>query len=179
MFIHIGPDETDTLKRIPKKLLFPAIGLPMGHVIMGYNRNGECPMLVNDRCSIYNHRPQTCRDYDCRVFAATGVVVDERNQPEIHARVRGWEFDLPTEKERKEYEWLQAAAIFIQEHREAFPSGLVPDAPVPLALLAMKRFKTLQPLGSTVGESLPPDSDMVKAIHALLWNNHTTYPFVE
>ena len=31
-FVHIGPDETDTLAHIPAELLFPAPRLPRGHV---------------------------------------------------------------------------------------------------------------------------------------------------
>src|SRR3954465_11952478 len=57
-FIHIRPEEKDTLKRIPKALLFPAPGLPKGHKVMGYDDKGQCPMFVVDRCSIYAHRPQ-------------------------------------------------------------------------------------------------------------------------
>ena len=34
---------------------------------------GHCPMLVDGRCSIYEHRPRTCRTYDCRVFPAAGL----------------------------------------------------------------------------------------------------------
>ena len=71
-FVHIGPDETDTLARIPRRLLFPAPRLPAGHVLMGYDENGHCPMLVDGACSIYEHRPRTCRTYDCRVFPAAG-----------------------------------------------------------------------------------------------------------
>ena len=78
MFIHIQPEETQTLQRIPRALLFPAPGLPKGHVLMGYCDKGQCPMLVDNQCSIYEHRPQTCRDYDCRVFAATGISVDQQ-----------------------------------------------------------------------------------------------------
>ncbi len=47
-----------------------------GHVLMGYDERGHCPMLVDDRCSIYEHRPRTCRTYDCRVIAAAGVELD-------------------------------------------------------------------------------------------------------
>ena len=32
-------------------------------------------MLVDGRCSIYEHRPRTCRTYDCRIFTATGLDV--------------------------------------------------------------------------------------------------------
>ncbi len=48
-FIHIGPDETDTLAHIPAELLFPAPGLPPGHVVLGYDERGHCPMLIDER----------------------------------------------------------------------------------------------------------------------------------
>ena len=44
-FIPIGPEETQTLKRIPKKLLFPAPFLPQGNIVLGYDEKGHCPML--------------------------------------------------------------------------------------------------------------------------------------
>ena len=79
-FIHIGPDETDTLGHIPGELLFPAPGLPPGHVLLGHDERGHCPMLVDERCTIYAHRPATCRTYDCRVLPAAGVEADD-DQP--------------------------------------------------------------------------------------------------
>jgi Fe-S-cluster containining protein len=91
-FVHIAPDETDTLARVPPALRFPAPGLPKGHVVLGYDEHGCCPMLVDGACSIYEHRPRTCRVYDCRVFAATGVTPD--GQPAIAARVVRWRFDV-------------------------------------------------------------------------------------
>jgi uncharacterized protein len=90
-FVHIEPDETDTLAHVPVELRFPAPGLPKGHVVMGYDEHGHCPMLVDGDCSIYEHRPRTCRMYDCRVFAVTGVVAD---QPAIAERVRDWMFEV-------------------------------------------------------------------------------------
>ena len=41
-FVHIGPDETETLARIPRELLFPAPGLPAGNVLLGYDEQGLC-----------------------------------------------------------------------------------------------------------------------------------------
>jgi hypothetical protein len=90
-FVHISPDEIETLAHVPAALRFPAPGLPKGHVVMGYDDDGHCPMLVDGACSIYEHRPRTCRTYDCRVFAATGVVPD---QPAIAYRVEHWRFDI-------------------------------------------------------------------------------------
>jgi Fe-S-cluster containining protein len=90
-FVHIAPDENDTLAHIPSALRFPAPGLPKGHFVMGYDERGHCPMLVDGDCSIYEHRPRTCRMYDCRIFAVTGV---EPDQSAIAARVRDWQFDI-------------------------------------------------------------------------------------
>jgi len=90
-FVHIGPDEHDTLAHVPAEVRFPAPGLPKGHFVMGYDERGHCPMLIDGDCSIYDHRPRTCRMYDCRIFAVTGV---EPDQPAIAARVRDWQFDV-------------------------------------------------------------------------------------
>jgi hypothetical protein len=44
MFIHIGPEEVETIRRIPKGLLFPAPGFPRGHVLMAtaIKANARC-----------------------------------------------------------------------------------------------------------------------------------------
>src|SRR5690349_11565351 len=89
-FVHIAPDERETLAVIPKELLFPAPRLPRGHVLLGYDERGHCPMLVAGGCSIYENRPRACRAYDCRVFAATGVTPSD--QPAVVERVRQWRF---------------------------------------------------------------------------------------
>ena len=70
MFIQIEPDEKRTIARIPRELLFPAPGRPKGHWVMGYDEAWRCPMLVEERCSIYEDPPRTCRMFDCRVMAA-------------------------------------------------------------------------------------------------------------
>ena len=90
-FVHIAPDETETLAHIPGELRFRAPGLPKGHFVLGYDERGHCPMLVDGDCSIYEHRPRTCRTYDCRVFTVTGVVPD---QPAIAERAGDWEFEI-------------------------------------------------------------------------------------
>ncbi len=106
-FVHIEPDERETLARIPAELLFPAPLRPPGHMVLGYDDRGHCPMLVDDRCSIYEHRPRTCRMYDCRVFAATGV---DPEKPEIAERVQQWQFTYASEADRAAQEALRASA---------------------------------------------------------------------
>jgi Fe-S-cluster containining protein len=106
-FVHIEPDETDALAHIPAALLFPAPRLPKGHVLLGYDERGHCPMLVGGRCSIYQHRPRTCRTYDCRVFPAAGLDAD---QPAIAERVRRWRFAYPTALDRSRHDEVRRAA---------------------------------------------------------------------
>src|SRR6202042_743356 len=95
-FVAIGPDETDTLAHIPAELLFPAPRQPAGHVLLGYDERGHCPMLIENRCSIYEHRPRTCRSYDCRIFAAAGLELDDAEKVAIADRVRQWRFSFPS-----------------------------------------------------------------------------------
>ncbi len=136
-FVHIGPDETATLAVIPAELLFPAPGLPAGHVLMGYDGQGACPMLTERGCSIYDHRPRTCRTYDCRVFAATGVEADD-DKPQIGDRVRRWRFTHPSEDDRAEHEAVRAAAVFTSAHADAFPPTARPANATQRAVLAVE-----------------------------------------
>src|SRR5947209_5546658 len=106
-FVHVGPDETDALAHIPAELLFAAPGFPDGHVLMGYDAHGHCPMLVHGRCSIYEHRPRTCRTYDCRVFAAADAAPDA---PAIAERVAQWRFSYAGREDEDAHAVVQAAA---------------------------------------------------------------------
>ena len=126
-FIHIGPDESDTLAHIPNELLFPAPRLPRGHVLMGYDSRGHCPMLVDGKCTIYEHRPRTCRTYDCRVFPAAGVEPDD-DKPVIAEQARRWRFSVPTDDDRAQHDAIRAAAQYLGEHPDASPSGASPGS---------------------------------------------------
>jgi uncharacterized protein len=139
LFRSIQPDETATLQRIPRALLFPAPGLPRGHMLMGYGDNGCCPMLVDNECSIYEDRPQTCRDYDCRVFTATAVAVDPA-QVEIANRVKAWAFEYESEESREEQRVVKEAAAFLRKSTDLFPQGSIPSYPVQLAALAIRTY---------------------------------------
>ena len=108
-FVHIAPDETETLARIPAALLFPAPRLPEGHVVLGYDERGHCPMLRDGGCSIYDHRPRTCRVYDCRVFSAAGVAPTEPAKHAVAERVRTWQFAYADDGDRSAHEALKQA----------------------------------------------------------------------
>jgi hypothetical protein len=135
-FVHIGPDETATLAVIPEEVLFEAPGFPGGHALLPFDARGRCPLLDEaGRCTIYDHRPLTCRTYDCRVFAAADLDAD---RDEITAQARRWRFACPTSED-----WLQSRAVataarWIPQHSAAFPGGRVPDDPAQLAVLAVR-----------------------------------------
>jgi uncharacterized protein len=108
-FVELGPDETDALAHIPPALLFPAPGRP-GFTVLGYDERGHCPMLVDDRCSIYEHRPRACRTYDCRVFAATGLEPDGPGKEALIRRIRRWRFTYDDAAARRLHDDLRDAA---------------------------------------------------------------------
>ncbi len=137
-FVHIQPHEAKTLSRIPAQLLFEAPGLPDGHVLMGYNQDGHCPMLVDCKCSIYEDRPITCRTFDCRVFAAAGLEPDVNDKPLIAQRVRRWEFELSDLADHALAAAVRAAAIFLAANPACFPNEVVPSGPSDLAVAAIK-----------------------------------------
>ena len=119
-FVHVAPDEADALAHIPRPLLFPAPGRARGHVVLGYDEHGRCPMLVDGRCSIYEHRPRTCRTYDCRIYAATGIDVDEDDDTKVDvaARARRWRFEYSTDRDRVLRDAVQAAVGFVRERNK-------------------------------------------------------------
>jgi len=133
-FVHIGPDELETLARIPAELLFPAPGWPRGHVVLGYDQRGHCPMLIDDRCSIYEHRPQTCRTYDCRIFAAAGIDADD-DKIEITRRSKQWRFAVVPGDEATQAA-VRAAATYLDTHAGVL--GCTPVNQTQLALLALE-----------------------------------------
>lgn len=135
-FVHIGPDETDALAHIPVELQFPAPRMP-GHVLLGYDERGHCPMLVDGACSIYDHRPRTCRTYDCRVFPATDVAPDP-DKPAIVRQARRWRFDVSTDADRIELEAVQAAARHVAERRDALPADDRPASATQHAVLVLR-----------------------------------------
>ena len=137
-FVHIAPDEIETLARIPKALRFAAPRMPRGHVVLGFDERGHCPMLVDGACSIYEHRPRTCRTYDCRVFPAAGIEDDDASKHHIARRARRWRFDHATPNDDTRHAAAAAAATFLQEHAEGIAERDRPLTTTQLAVLAVE-----------------------------------------
>lgn len=103
---------------------------------MGYDENGHCPMFREGACSIYEHRPRTCRTYDCRVFPAAGLEPDGR--PGITERARQWRFEVSGPEDEARRAAVHAAAAYLRANAGALPSGAVPGNPTQLAYVAVR-----------------------------------------
>ena len=89
-------------------------------MVLGYDERGWCPMLTDAGCSIYAHRPRTCRTYDCRVFAAADVRTDD--QVDIERQAGRWRFSVADAADRARLAAVRAAARYLAAHPELLPS---------------------------------------------------------
>lgn len=136
-FIHIKPTDKSSIDHIPSELMFPAPGLSQGNYLLGYDENGHCPMFKKGRCSIYEYRPETCRQYDCRVYPATGIFPDDETS-QIYKKAKAWTFDISSANDMKVFEAVQRASTFITKYRELFPKEFFPRNAPQQAVLAIR-----------------------------------------
>jgi Fe-S-cluster containining protein len=59
-----------------------------GGLVLQRRADGACAHLGAQGCTVYDHRPSACRSFDCRAFAAMGLV--EYCDP--NHRIPDWEF---------------------------------------------------------------------------------------
>jgi Fe-S-cluster containining protein len=138
--IALRPQDEHVVARVPAEHLLSAPNAPLGYRYMAYRDDGTCPMLLERRCSVYEHRPQTCRDYDCRVFTAAGIDSAGTGKRMINERIAAWRFSYATEKDRETHAAVQSAARFIVTHAARLPSVQFPTAPTGIAVLALKSY---------------------------------------
>ena len=138
-YIKVRPHETEALRHIPAQHLQPAPG-ESGTMMMGFDSAGHCPMFGTHGCSIYAHRPDTCRTYDCRIFTAAGMQAGD-TRTVINQRIARWKFSYPAETDREEHRAVMAAAAFLRQHPVRFPDGRIPSLPADIAVLAVKSYR--------------------------------------
>jgi uncharacterized protein len=132
--VPIRSHEHGSLAAIPVQHLLTTT---QGRTMIAPLANGRCPMLTGTRCSIYAARPLTCRDYDCRIFAAAGISAGNDERSLINRRVRQWRFRYNSSIERATHAAVRDAAHFIMHKPQAFP-GRPPTIPTGIAVLAIK-----------------------------------------
>jgi uncharacterized protein len=162
--VPVRPEDREALGRIPAHLLVSAPGTAPGHWMMRYGENGFCPMLEDRKCTIYSVRPQTCRDYDCRIFAAAGLDAGGPEKDVINRRVRAWRFTYPTDADRTAHRAVLAASAFIQAKRDCFPGGRAPTAPMGIAVLAIKSYAVFLEASPGSGEPTRTDFETAASI---------------
>lgn len=136
--VPLRPRDEAARAEVPEQwLIGPAS--PGEKWLMGFREDGSCPFMEDRTCAIYDRRPQCCRDYDCRVYAAAGLVPDG-NRSAIEQRVRAWEFRYASDAERAEAGALRQAAQFIRGHQALFPAGMRAGAATAAAVLAVKTY---------------------------------------
>jgi hypothetical protein len=135
--VPLRPDDTTALDEVPAaQLVLPRGGAGLARMLP--RTDGSCPMLDQGRCRIYAGRPRTCRDYDCRIYAAAGLAPDGP-RPLIRARVREWAFSYGDGEERQAAA-VRRAAQFIRRHAALFPPAMRAHSAAAAAVLAVKVY---------------------------------------
>ncbi len=156
--VQLRPEDHKAAARIPASFIVSAPGFAKGHLTVAPLSNGLCPMLDDGKCSIYSVRPQTCHDYDCRIFAAAGIDAGE-GKTVINKRVHEWRFSYPERTDELEHAAVRAAAAFIRDRRDSF-TVRVPAGPMGIAVFAIKAYEVF--LDPTIGAK--SDADVARAI---------------
>lgn len=128
--------------------------------MMGFREDGRCPFMNAGKCDIYAERPRTCRDYDCRIYAAAGLLPDGHRSV-IEQRVREWQFTFGSDDERLQAVAVRRAAQFIRDNQLLFPAGVRAASATAAAVLAVKTFALFM-----AEEPLPPAPEMAQRVLA-------------
>jgi hypothetical protein len=145
--IEVRPTDAAALEQIPPKSLYRTLGATTGNWTVRPNADGTCPMLSCGKCTIYAQRPQTCLDYDCRVFAAAGITAGGADKAVINRRVEEWRFQFVRDEDRAAHAAIRAAAAFIRDQRARFAPGTAPLNPLGIAALALRVYPVFLPPG--------------------------------
>lgn len=159
--IPLRPSDELARAEVPEQMLIGA-AVPGKDWLMGFREDGSCPFLCARSCSIYAQRPQTCRDYDCRIYAAAGVLPDG-DRPVIHQKVQSWQFDCDSAQDQAEAAAVRQSAQFIRDHAGLFPPGMRAMAATAAAVLGVKTYELFLTADS---KSIAPEEMVRRVIEA-------------
>lgn len=149
--IPLRPEDARARAEVPEEFLLGTMAAGE-RWMMGFREDGSCPFMETGRCGIYTDRPQTCRDYDCRIYAAAGLVPDG-NRAIIERRVKQWDFSFTSDEEREAAAAVRRTARFIQENAARFPASLRAGSATAAAVMAIKCFPAISAAEATGSES--------------------------
>lgn len=135
--VPLRPTDREALERVPARYL--TLQADGGMARMNPREDGSCPMLEAGKCRIYPQRPHTCRDYDCRIYTAAGLVPDG-GRPVIRERVLEWRFGYADERARQAAGAVRRAAAFIAGNAAQFPPAVRAHSATAAAVLAIKTY---------------------------------------
>ena len=136
--VALRAEDEALIPLVPAWLLLEPEDAPEGVRYMGYREDGTCPMLTKRQCRVYAQRPQTCRDFDCRIFTAAGIASAGKDKPLINERLSVWRFSYASTEDLAVHEAIQATAAFLQGEAREVPGFHFPVAPIAIAGLAVK-----------------------------------------
>lgn len=143
-FIELKPTDVAARRRIPAALLFDAPGAPAGYQVLGYDQTGRCPMHKQTGCSIYADRPVTCRTFDCRIFAATGIAEAVPEKADVSARARRWRFSYRDDESRALHRSLKLGARLLVDLQRQNEAAMLPRSATQIAMLAVQLHEHFQ-----------------------------------
>jgi uncharacterized protein len=139
-FVRVQAQETMSIKTIPEELLHKTED---GSYNISFQENGHCSMLVDEKCQIYDNRPKSCRQFDCRIYTAAGLLPNRPEEGNIVSRVKDWKFSYDSADSLDCHEAVKETANFIQQNGKHFPGGRTPSDPSQIALVAIKAYPAL------------------------------------
>lgn len=122
----------------------PAPRLPAGHVLLGYDEQGCCPCWSVAGAPSTTIGPRTCRTYDCRIFPAAGIGIEDEDGDKalISRRARRWRFYYPTQADRDQHDAVRVAARHLEQHG-VDANGRGPSNATKLAVQAVEGHRVL------------------------------------
>jgi len=139
-YIPLRAADEPVAAQVPEAMLHVTGPAEAPQQWMAYGADGHCPMLRNRQCTVYAQRPQTCRDYDCRIFAAAGIAAGDAVRHVINERVAAWQFSYDSPAEQNAHQAVTAAAAFIAAHQHDIDGIRFPGGPTGIAVLALKVY---------------------------------------
>jgi Fe-S-cluster containining protein len=135
---HGSRIEVDTSKEPPERLKHLDL-VPDPHGDMRLRRreeDGACVHLGERGCTIYEHRPEVCRSYDCRMWSRIGI---RRTYDTPHGAVLepAWLFDIETRND--EIEEIVAGML-----AEGFQENGIPENPHEFSSLLQTAYSRLK-----------------------------------